>query len=255
MPEEFRTPEAVPQMSFTDKFVGILSSPGEVYDYVAKLPEKQHSNWLLPLVITIVMTIIFTFVVFTQPPIQDQMHETQMKAMQQRVADGKMTQEEMDRAMEINFAKPGSSMFLIFGSIGAVVVMFVMVFVYSGVYWVGGKVVVKAQAPFNKVLEVYGLSLFIAAVGTLISMVLIVAMGSLYAQPSLALAIADFDPTNKTHKFLAAVNVIEFWQLYVVGLGLSRVWSTSLGKAISIVGGVWVVWTLIKVFAEIGFGM
>ncbi|MDD8017823.1 MAG: hypothetical protein PHP42_05585 [Bacteroidota bacterium] len=255
MPEEFRTPEVFPQMSFSDKFVGILSSPGEVYDYVAKLPEKQNSNWMLPLIIATVLAIIYTFVVFTQPPIQDQMHDAQLKAMQKSVADGKMTQEQMDRAMEMNPAKPGSPMFLIFGSVGVVFVMVVMLLVYSAVYWLGGKLILKMPTPYYKITEVFGLSFFIVAIGTLISMGMAVGMGSLYAQPALSLAVSNFDPMNKTHKLLAAVNVIEFWQMYVIGVGLSKVWTTSLVKALGIVGSVWAIWTLIKVFANFGFGM
>jgi hypothetical protein len=253
MPEEFITPDTTPPMSFSDKFVGILSSPGEVFDYVAKNPEKQNSNWVVPLLITIVMTIAFTLIVFTQPPIQDQMHETQMKSMQKSVTEGKMTQEQMDKAMEMS--KPGSPMFLIFGSVGAVVVIFIMVFAYSGVYWLGGKVVFKFQTPFNKILEMYGLSLFIGIVGTLVTMILVVAMGSLYAQPGLALGIKDFDPANKVHKLMTAVNIFDFWQMYVIGIGLSKIWSTSIGKSLSIVVGVWILWTAAKVFVGVGFGM
>lgn len=255
MPEEIVQPEAFPAMSFSDKFVGILSSPGEVYDNVAKNPEKQNSNWGIPLAITIVMAIAFTFTVFTQPAIQDQMHDAQVKAMQKKVADGSMTQEQMDKAMEMNPAKPGSPMFLIFGSVGAVIVLFIMLFAYSGAYWLGGKLIFKFTAPFNKVLEVYGLSLIIGIIGTLVTIVLVVAMGSIYAQPSLALAVSNFDPANKVHKLLNAINIFDLWAMYIVGIGLSKIWSTSLGKSLAVVGGVWVIWTALKIFLSFGPGM
>ncbi len=255
MPEEIKIPTNTPTMSFSDKFVGILSSPGEVYDFVAKNPEKQNANWGIPLVLTIVMAIVFTLVVFTQPPIQDQMHEAQIKAMQKSVADGKMTQEQMDRAMELNPAKPGSPMFLIFGSVGATLVSVIMVFAYSAAYWLGGKIFLKSPVSYLKVTEVYGLSLLVALVGSLLTMVLVVSMGSLYASPSLALAVSNFDPMNKTHKLLAAINIVDFWQMFVIAIGLSRIWSTSSGKALGVVGGIWILWTAIKVFAGFGFGM
>ena len=54
---------------------------------------------------------------------------------------------------------------------------------------------------------------------------------------------------------MAAFNILEFWNLYVVGVGLSKVWNVTLGKSLGVVGGVWLVWTLIKVFASFGFGM
>ena len=253
MPEVIRTPDVSNELSFTDKFVGILSSPGETFQTIVGT-EPKTSNWALPLVLTMIVGIIFTLVVFTQPAIQEQMSEAQFKAMQQRVADGKMTQEQMDTAVEKNPAKPGSPMFLIFGGIGVVIVMSFALFAYSGVYFLIGKVAYKSAIPYTKVLEVNGLGLFVAAIVALLSMVMIVAMGSLYATLSPALLVSNFDPTNKQHKLLAALNILEFWNMYVVGVGLSKVWNTSLGKSLGAVGGVWIVWTLVKVFANFGFG-
>lgn len=250
MPEEFRTPDQTPEMSLSDKFIGILSSPGEVYQSIATT-EPKTSNWSIPLVLSIVIAVIFTFVVFSQPAIQDEMTATQMKQFAKQIADGKMTQEQADQAMQ--FSKPGSTMFLIFGSVGVVFVLAFALFVYSLVYWLIGKVAFKSTVSYTKILEVNGLSYFIAPVSTLISMIMVVMMGSLYAQPSASLFVSNFDPTDKLHKFLMAINVLEFWMLFVVAVGLSKVWNVSMGKALGAVGGVWVIWTALKVF--IGFGM
>ncbi len=254
MPEQFITPEPSNEMSLSDKFIGILSSPGEVYQTIVGT-EPKTSNWAIPLVLTIIVGIIFTLVVFTQPAIQDQMSEAQHKAMQKRVTEGKMTQEQMDRAVEMNPAKPGSPMFLIIGAVGVAFVISFSLFVYSAVYFLGGKFVYQATVPYSKILEVYGLSFYVAAVVSLLTMVIVVAMGSLHASFSPALFISDFDPLNKEHKLMAALNLLEFWNLYVVGVGLSKVWNTSLGKSFAVVGGAWAVWTLIKVFVDFGFGM
>ncbi|MFA6468286.1 MAG: YIP1 family protein [Bacteroidota bacterium] len=252
MPEEFITPQPSNEMSLSDKFVGILSSPGEVYQSIVGT-EPKTSNWAIPLVLTIIVGIIFTFVVFSQPPIQDQMIETQHKALQQRVDNGKMTQEQMVQTEEMNPAKPGSPMFLIFGTLGVVVVLVFSLFAYSAVYIVVGKILFKSSVTYKKVLEVNGLSYYVAAIVSLLSMVIVVSMGSLYASISPTLFIADFDPLNTEHKFLAALNLLEFWNLFVIGVGLSKIWNVSTGKALGAVGGVWLIWTLIKVFVDFGF--
>lgn len=254
MPEEIRIPEPSTEMSISDKFVGILSSPGEVYQTIVGT-EPNTKNWAIPLVLTIIVGIIFTFVVFTQPAIQQQMQETQYKAMQQRVADGKMTQEQMDRATEMNPAKPGSPMFLIFGSVGVVFVISISLFLYSLVYFVAGKFAFHSIVPYKKILEVNGMAMYVAAVVSLLSMVIVVAMGSIYASLSPVLFISDFDPTNKQHKLMAALNLFEFWNLFVIGVGLSKVWNVTIGKSLGVVGGVWLVWTLVKVFVGSAFGM
>ena len=254
MPEQIVTPEPTTELSLTDKIVGVLSSPGEVFQSIADT-EPKASNWAVPLVLSMVFSILFVFVVFSQPPIQDQMADAQHKAIEKSIAEGKMTQEQADQMMEKNPAKPGSSMFMIFGSVGAVVVMAFALFVYSAVYLLGGKIVVKASAPYGKMLEVVGLSMYVGIIGAIITMVLVIAKGSLYASLSPALFMADFDPMNKQHKLLAAINLLEFWNLAVVGIGLSKVWKTTMGKAFSVVGGVWLAWTLIKVFGNFGGGM
>jgi len=120
---------------------------------------------------------------------------------------------------------------------------------------VGGKVIYKSAVTYGKVLEVIGLSLFVSAVVSLLTMVIVVAMGSLYTSLSPTLFISDFDPTNKEHKLLAALNILEFWNLYVIGVGLSKIWNVTFGKSIGVVGGIWLAWTLIKVFVNFGFGM
>ena len=254
MPEEFRVPEASTEMSISDKFVGILSSPGEVFQTIVGT-EPNTKNWAVPFVLTIIIGLIFTFVVFTQPAIQQQMTDTQYKAMQKSVEEGKMTQEQMDRTMEMNPAKPGSPMFLIFGSVGVMFVMAISLFLYSLVYFLAGKFVLHSSVPYKKILEVNGLALYVAAVVSLLTMVIVVAMGSIHASLSPVLFIPDFDPTNKQHKLLAALNLFEFWNLFVVSVGLSKVWNTTLGKSIGVVGGVWIVWTVIKFFVGSAFGM
>ena len=113
----------------------------------------------------------------------------------------------------------------------------------------------KSAISYGKVLEINGLTWYIMPISTLITMVMVVAMGSLYAQPAGSLLVSDFDPENKVHKLLLALNVLEFWMLYVTGVGLSKVWNVSIGKALGVVGGVFVVWTLLKVFVGFGFGM
>lgn len=251
MPEEIRVPDQTPSMSVLDKFIGVISSPGEFFQSVAGT-EPKTSNWALPLVLAIVVSIIFTAVVFNQPAIQDEMLGQQMKQFEKQIAEGKMTQEQADQAMQ--FSKPGSAMFLIFGSVGVAVVIVFALFAYTTVYFVAGKVAYKSTVSYSKVLEVNGLGMFIMPVATLVSMVTVIGMGSLFAQPSGALFVSDFDPNNSTHKLLAALNVLEFWGLYVTAVALSKVWNVSLGKAFGVVGGVFVVWTLIKVFGGLSLG-
>ncbi len=239
------------EMSFSDKLMNVFASPGELFEYVTKAP-KQASNWALPLLLTTVIGIVFTFVAFTQPPIQEEMARQRDKYIQQEIAAEKMTQEQADNAAKYS-PKPGSPMFLIFGSVGVVVVMFATLFLSALAFWLLGKFGFKSGATYGKVVEVVGLSMYIMAVGSLLTLILVVAMGSMHATPSLALAVSDFDPMNKMHKLLSSINIMTFWYLGIVSVGLGKLFSVSLGKALTGVAAIWVVWTAITVLVNLGF--
>ncbi len=252
MPEEIRTPEPSTELSWSDNIVGILSSPSEVYQQVVA-SEPKNSHWSIPSITSLVMLLVYLFVVFDQAPIQDQMQDSQMKAMEKQVMDGKMTQEEADRAMEF-MPKPGSPMWLIGGAVMMVFVVFASLFGFSLVYWIIGRVAFKVVVPYMKVCGVYGLSMLIMAVSTLIGMVFVIAMESIYAGASLAMLIGEVDPLNKTHMFLASVNLFTIWQYAVIGIGLAKLWSVSTEKGIGVSLGVWLVWTLLVSYGGMLFG-
>jgi hypothetical protein len=238
-------------MSFTDKVMNVFSAPGELFEGIAK-SEKQNSNWAIPLILTMIAGIIFVFVAFSQAPIQDQMREQQEKTFQKQIESGKMTQEQVDRAMSFS-PKPGSPIFMAFGAVGVAFVTAAMLFGFALGFWLVGKWVFKAPVVYAKVLEVVGLSMYVSVLGSIITLLLVVAMGSLYATPSLALAVSHFDPSNKVDKLLASINLVTFWYLAVVSVGLGKIFSVTTTKALVAVGVLWAVWTGITVF--VGFGM
>jgi len=239
------------EMSFSDKVMNVFSAPGELFEGIAK-SEKKNSNWSLPLILTMIVGMIFVFVAFSQAPIQDQMREQTEKTLQKKVESGSMTQEQADRAMTANPAKPGTPLFMIFGAVGVAFVTAAMLFGFALVFWLVGKWFFKATTSYGKVLEVVGLSMYVSVLGSIITLLLVVAMGSLYATPSLALAVSHFDPANKLDKFLAAVNLVTFWYLAVVAVGLGKIFSTTTTKAFVAVGILWAVWTGVTVFFSFG---
>lgn len=237
MPEEIRTPEPSTEMSFSDKFVGILSSPGEVYQSIVGT-EPITKNWVLPLVLTIIMGIIFSFVIYSQPAIQDEMKEIERQVMAKLLESGKITQEIYDKSIE----ESSSNIFK--NSISAVFMPFISLIWYSFLYWIVGKILFKSELSFSKVLEVKGLSFFVVCVTSLLSMVLIVSFGSIHAQPSLSqLLQIKFDPFSSFQIILSEVTIFKIWELSILGIGLSKIWGkpTIMAVTVSILG--WLVWT------------
>ncbi len=253
MEENLQSQTKNSSMSFTDKLTNIFTSPSELFDYVAT-SEKETSNWFAPLSITILLSIIFTFVVFTRPAIQSQMQEQQEKVFQQRVADGKMTAEQAEMAMEKNPAKPGSPMFLVFGSVGVIFVLFGTLFISALVFWLAGKWFFKTSTSYNKVMEVVGLSMYIMAFGTIITMITIIMKDALHATPSAAFFLNDFDQSNKLHKLYSSLDIFSIWYLTVISIGLSKIFSLSTEKGFFIAFGVWAMYVAVKIFLNINIG-
>jgi hypothetical protein len=242
--------EPAAEMSNSDKIVNVISAPAELYTYVAQ-EGKKSANYTIPLIVSILVSVVFMFVVFSQSAVKDQMAEQQDRALQQQVEKGKMTADQYEKAKEYA-PKPGSPIFLIFGSVGVVVVMLLLVFGSALVYWLVGKYAFKAIVPYGKVTEVVGLSLYIMIIGTIVTMIIAVAMGSINAGPHLGLFVGSFDPTNKLHKLLANVNIFTIWNLVVIAIGLSKIFTITQAKAYLTVGILWVLYVAATVGISFG---
>ena len=94
-----------------------------------------------------------------------------------------------------------------------------------------------------KAVEVAGLSNMILALSVIVKTLLILITGNLFASPSLALMVKDFDPQNSVHSLLAMMNVMVFWLLTVRSIGLARLSGASVGKAAVWIFGIWIAFT------------
>jgi hypothetical protein len=137
---------------------------------------------------------------------------------------------------------------MIFTYASAALGPFFALFLGGLVFWLLGKGVMKATAPYMKVVEVVGLTFFIAALESIVTTILAIGMNTMFASPSLALLISDFSIENKMHLLAASVNVFTFWTLGVTSIGLSRLFQKDLSKVLVLVFALWILWTLFKVF-------
>jgi hypothetical protein len=104
-----------------------------------------------------------------------------------------------------------------------------------------------------KGVELAGLAGMVSVLDAVVRTLLILIMGNLFASPSLALFVKQFDPQNHTHALLAIVNIMTFWVLSVRSVGLARFCAVGFGTAAAWVFGVWAVLT--GLFTGLGFAM
>lgn len=237
--------------SIWSRLLNVFAAPGEVFEEV-KNSKASTANWLVPALIYVVVGVISSLVIFSQPAIVQQIHDQQAKVMEQQVKAGKLTQAQADQATAAMDKFAGPTMLTIFGCVGAVFGGFIHIFWWAFVLWLIGMLFLKIKIPFLKAVEISGLATMIIVLGAVITILLTVILGRLGVTPSLALLVSHFDLKNKTHLLLAAVNVFSFWHLGVAACGLSRVTGAPFNKTLLLVGLYWLAFTLF--FILIGFG-
>jgi len=110
----------------------------------------------------------------------------------------------------------------------------------------------KAKFPFMKSLEVSGLAMMIAVLGTIVTLLLMVNLSSMSASPSLALTVHDFDATQKSHLFLGAANVFSLWLVGLMAVGLSKLAGVPFLRAAYLVTSYWVIQELLFIMSGLG---
>lgn len=241
--EQYEPPVQATPMS--DLLLNVFSSPHEAFEGLKSSPVRA-SVWLIPMIFVIAIAAGFTYVMFTNPTLKDQFMQSQEQVLQKSVDSGKITQEQADQQLQ-GMEKMGG-MIIVLGIIGSVVFITIMFFCATLVLWLVGKLAMGSTAGYGKNLELYGLSSWIGIVGGIITLLMVIAMGSLYASPSAGLAVlSSYDPTDDTHKILSALNIFSIWQAAVVGIGMSKLSGKPAGMGIGIAFGLWIAWVAITI--------
>jgi hypothetical protein len=223
--------------------MNVFLAPSELYTEVAATP-VQTSSWLIPYVVLLLLAFVSTYAVWTNPTLRQQIYSMQEKGMAKAVEQGKMTQEQMDRASE-QIENSGVVLFMAFGAGFQLLAISAMLFLGSLLFWVGAKVVMKFTGAYNKILEVVGLASLIGILGAVVTVMLMYLMGSITATPGGGILLGEsFDPLNKAHKLIAALNIFTLWEIGLVGFGLAKVSGKSAGPGLAVAFGLWALWTI-----------
>ena len=218
--------------------MNVFAAPGEVFDHV-KAAAPSTANWLTPALILIVVSWVAGWLILSQESIRHQLSEMTTQAIEKQVEQGKLSerQAEETRAMGEKWAGIGMK---VTTAVQPVFVGFVGLFLWALLLWLVGVKVLKGDFPYMKAVEVVGLSNMVSVLEVIVKTLLILALGNVFAAPSLVLLIKEFDPQNTVHSLLTLANVMTFWLLGVRAVGLARLTGASFTKAALWVYGIWV---------------
>jgi hypothetical protein len=251
MPELQPVESRPPATSLAGRLLNVFAAPGDVFDEIKTAPPCV-SNWLVPVLLAAVVGVISVCIIFAQPGVRQTIHEQHVKALDKQVQQGTMTQAQEDQALQVMEKFTGPTMLAILGSFGVVVSSFISIFWWALLLWLFGRWFLRARFDYLKAVEVAGLGSVIITLGLIITALLAASFGRLYATPSLALLVSEFDPSQRVHALLGAVNVIYLWHAGVLSVGLAKLSGAPVAKAAVIVFGYWVLVELLLIAIGLG---
>lgn len=241
-PAGTQRPSHVPLSS---TLVNLITSPGEAFAPLVDQPVK-HSRWVLPLAGMFLLMTAIVYLMFTHPTFHQQMQDAQMAGLDKAVQDGKMTREQADMAAErMGGTNP---IFIVIGAVFGGIFIALVYVVGSLFLWLAAKYALASPAGYQKHLEIYGTASWIGIMGGIITLLMMLALNSMYATPSAGLAVyTSFDPANKMHTLLRSLDVFGAWQAVVVGIGISKIAGKGSGAGIGLALVLWLIWIAVSV--------
>ncbi len=240
------TPSDAPQppaMSLAARLLNVFAIPGEVFEGV-RASRFSVWNWLVPALLLAVVGVFTVIVVFSQPSIRLQVNELveqQGKTLAQQVKAGKATQAEADQVQAVTRSVAEPDTLKLLASLAVVPISVARVFWWAFILWFLGRRFLKVQFGYLKAMEMAGLALMISALGGAVRLLLTLNLSQVFAAPSLALVVADFDKTWKGNLMLGAANVFSLWLVGVLSVGLAKLAQVPFLRAAWFVFAAWVI--------------
>ncbi len=239
-----------PAPSLGDSITDVFTSPSDVFNKLKGTASKPQL-WSVPLVATIVAMILLIIVGFVNESLRFQRMDAARILFEQRVIEGKMTQDMADQTLDR--IEKGGAIVLVFQSIGLAIMVSILFFLYTLLLWLSNKLILKSTMGYGKHLEMYGIVSWIGVLGILASILFMLALNSIYAQPNLAIFIyQNYDITNSMHKILSLVNFFGIWQSALIGIALWKWSGKSLALCMCISFVIWIITLAITYL--LGFG-
>ena len=230
-------------MSLAARLLNVFAVPGEVFAEV-KASRVSIGNWLVPALLSVLVAVLAANVMVSQPAVQRKLHdltEKQAKTLEQQVKAGKLKQADADSVLTLFRTVTKPDTLKVLASAAVAVVGVARVFWWAFILWFLGRWFLKVRFGYLKALEVAGLGLMIGVLGTVVTLLLMVNLPSLFATSNLASAISDFEASRKSLLLLLAANVFAFWLIGVLSVGLARLAGVPFLRAAWFVFAAWLI--------------
>ncbi|MDY0083717.1 MAG: YIP1 family protein, partial [Ignavibacteriaceae bacterium] len=239
--------------SHTDKIVGVISEPQNLFSKLVFFPTKA-TDWILPLLALIIVGIFSTFIYMSNPDIKYEMQQQQQKAMREQfdkmVESGQMTREQADEQLDKTMAMfSNNTMMQLFSAIGIFVMMLLWFFVCTTIAFLVAKFALKGDGTYSHAMTAMGLPLYISVLQGIILVIAGLLMGKVLTGINPAVLL-DMDVKTVPGFLLSRLDVFSIWFYAVIGIAFAKMFKSNDVKKYVITSlAVWLV------FMSIIFGL
>jgi hypothetical protein len=252
---EFENQNHEKELLHSDKIIGIFSEPSTTFAKVAKFPPRTI-DWLLPILILMMLVGVIRSLAMLNKDVLYEIKKNQSEMFDKLVKEGKMTQEQADKAYEQSLKSfemmKGPAGWAI-NIISSVVFGLVFIFLIAGIYFLFIKFTLKGECNYKHVLVANGLTAYISMIQILISGILTFLLGKIVMDTSLA-NFVTIEQGSIVKFFLSKVDPISIWAYSVLSIGLAKLNNSTNNKPYFIlVFALWILGGLLFFFISKAF--
>lgn len=211
------------ELSFTDKFMGVVTNPQSTFGSIAKF-ELKTTDWLLPIVILLAGAVLFTILKFVDPEVKNAMWEKQkaqtieqLKKENKSAAEIKQVEDMMETQKEMMSGPLG----YVFTGLPIFIGGFIMFFIAAGIYLIFAKLFLQSPITYKGMMIAYALPSLVAIGGMVISTILTMLLSKMIADTSVA-SLMGYEK-GPLKSVLAILDPIKLWGCYLTGVGMAKI--------------------------------
>ena len=211
------------ELTHSDKIIGIFTEPSKTFNSISKFPVRTI-DWLVPILILMIFAGIIRNLAMLNPDIMYQTKKEQIEVLNKMVKEGKMTQEQADKALEnseksIEFMKKPVGWIINITS--TILFGFTFFFLISGIYFLFIRFILKGEGTYQHVLVASGLTSYISIIQVIIVGVLSLLLGKIIMDTSVA-NLFEFEKGTLVRFFASKIDPLSIWAYSVLAIGLTK---------------------------------
>lgn len=239
---EFENQTQQSELSHSDKMIGIFSEPSKTFETISKFPVKTI-DWFLPFLFLMILAGIIRSVAMLNPDVIYETKKQQVEVYDKMVKEGKMTQEDADKAIEgveKSFEFMSKPIGWVINIISSIVFGFIVFFLITSIYFLFVKFLLKGEGTYQHVLVASGLTSYISMIQILIGGILTFLLGKIIMDTSIANFI-ELEKGTLLRFFATKVDPFSIWAYSVLAIGLTKLNNAENSKPYFIlVFGLWI---------------